>query len=471
MKKIRKIVALALATVMMMAMSITAFAAETKEATASTASLTINISGISTRENAEVKVYQLATIDTTNNKIVVEPWAEGVYKEGIDANGNTTWVKSIDAITSKPDPVKTVDTNKAASITIDGLAGGIYYVTMSGTKVAYNSMVAKAYAVDDKGVYVAANATVIAKGASNTVDKDAKDKFVYAGETVHFTITSTVPYDVDTYTLTDKAKNLTAPTNVTVTVGETKVEASFGDGTKDGDYTKYVMDLTSLVYVDNAKINTNAGKTVVVEYDATVKGDDGYVNQAYDSTFDFGTDDKPNNPPEVNGYTGDIVLTKVDSDKEAITGDASYAASFTIAHKFADAAENAEASTLSFVYVEAGVYKLAEATDTNTVTEVSTNPATGTLKVTGLDEGDYFFTETKAPNGYAKRADSVKVTVVPDETQNVEVAGEAAYFVNTKLSSLPFTGGMGTTIFTVLGVAIMAMASALYFATKKKATK
>nr|MCR5581327.1 LPXTG cell wall anchor domain-containing protein [Pseudobutyrivibrio sp.] len=164
-------------------------------------------------------------------------------------------------------------------------------------------------------------------------------------------------------------------------------------------------------------------------------------------------------------------LTKVDSDKKAITGDKSYAATFTIAHKFADAAKDATASDLEFVEVEAGVYKLAEANDQNKVTEVSTNPATGTLKVTGLDEGDYVFTETKAPNGYAKRADSVTVKVVADETQNVSVTGEAAYFINTKLSSLPFTGGMGTTIFTVLGVAIMAIAAALFFATKKSANK
>ncbi|MCR5417063.1 MAG: isopeptide-forming domain-containing fimbrial protein [Pseudobutyrivibrio sp.] len=465
MKKIKRIIALALATVMMMAMSITAFAAEANEAN-NTASLTINISGISTRENSEINVYQLATIDKVNNKIVVENWAKNVYKEGIEKD-NTTWVKLIDAIESKPAPVKTVETNKADSITIDGLAGGIYYVTMSGTKVVYNSMVAKAYTVDANGAYVAADATVVAKGSSNTVDKEAKDKFVYAGEVVHFTITSTVPYDVTEYTLTDRAKNLTAPANVTVKVGGSDVEASFDAGTADGKYTKYVMDLTSLVVADGAKIDTNAGKTVVVEYDATVVGDNGYVNQAYDSTFDFG-DDNENTPPEVNGYTGDIVLTKVDSDKQAIKGDESYAATFTIAHKFADAAEDATASDLEFVMVEAGVYKLAEANDQNKVTEVSTNPATGTLKVTGLDEGKYVFTETKAPKGYAKRADSVTVTVDPNETKNVSIPCE---FLNTKLSSLPFTGGMGTTIFTVLGVAIMAIAAALYFATKKSSHK
>lgn len=42
---------------------------------------------------------------------------------------------------------------------------------------------------------------------------------------------------------------------------------------------------------------------------------------------------------------------------------------------------------------------------------------------------------------------------------------------NTKLASLPSTGGIGTTIFTIGGCAVMIIAAALFFATRRKAEK
>ena len=44
-------------------------------------------------------------------------------------------------------------------------------------------------------------------------------------------------------------------------------------------------------------------------------------------------------------------------------------------------------------------------------------------------------------------------------------------FKNTKLSSLPSTGGIGTTIFTIGGCAIMIVAAGLYFASRRKSSK
>ena len=478
MKRMKKIIAFALMMVMMMAMSITAFADNTTSS--DTATLKIDISGISTRESSEIKVYKLATIDTENNKLVVETWAQNVYKEDYSAD----WVSELDKISSdvkQESLIKTVSSNGQSSITIDGLPGGIYYVTMSGFKVAYNSMVAKAYKVDDKGVYVADNTTVIAKGSSNNVEKDADDRFVKAGAVVTFTVKSTIPYFGDqtdrVYKLYDDAKNLTNPVEVSVDVdGTTIPNIDFNAGeevTKDNvKYTRYTMDLSELV-----KDDSNAGKTVTVTYKSTVKGDDGYVNQAFDSTYDLDENGNPVNPPEKKGFTGKIIVTKVDGSNTAIKGkDDSASATFKVTHK--DVKTN-EVKTLKFVQVEdkLGVYKLAEEGDENTVDEVSTNYLDGTLTLSGLEEGDYDFEETKAPNGFAKRNGVVTITISDKDangnevTQNVTVEGEDGYIVNTTLSSLPFTGGMGTTIFTVLGVAIMVLAAALYFVSKRKAAK
>ena len=87
----------------------------------------------------------------------------------------------------------------------------------------------------------------------------------------------------------------------------------------------------------------------------------------------------------------------------------------------------------------------------------------------------YFFKETKAPetwtiNPQIKEAAFNGTVSLDQASADEEFVGEAQ-FIDSKLVQLPFTGGMGTTIFTVLGVAIMAIAAALFFATKKKASK
>ena len=52
-----------------------------------------------------------------------------------------------------------------------------------------------------------------------------------------------------------------------------------------------------------------------------------------------------------------------------------------------------------------------------------------------------------------------------------EVTVDAGNFVNTKLSALPSTGGIGTTIFTIAGCAIMIAAAGFFFASRKKANR
>ena len=87
----------------------------------------------------------------------------------------------------------------------------------------------------------------------------------------------------------------------------------------------------------------------------------------------------------------------------------------------------------------------------------------------------YEFKETKAPEGYSINETNAKVTwsdtdITEEDISNPDAApieGDAS-MLDTKLASLPGTGGMGTTIFTIGGVVIMISAAGLYFATRKK---
>ena len=101
--------------------------------------------------------------------------------------------------------------------------------------------------------------------------------------------------------------------------------------------------------------------------------------------------------------------------------------------------------------------------------------------VRGLNVGTYNFTEKTAPKGYSVNENAAKATleittegensngeVVDGVTIAKEILEAATSMTNTKLSALPSTGGIGTTIFTIGGCAIMVIAAGLFLATRRK---
>ena len=102
--------------------------------------------------------------------------------------------------------------------------------------------------------------------------------------------------------------------------------------------------------------------------------------------------------------------------------------------------------------------------------------ANGNIVVKGLDDSTkemtYEFKETKAPKGYSINATNanVKWDTKGDGAVAATRAG-AASMTDTKLNTLPSTGGIGTTIFTIGGCAIMIVAAGLFFATRRKTQK
>lgn len=143
-----------------------------------------------------------------------------------------------------------------------------------------------------------------------------------------------------------------------------------------------------------------------------------------------------------------------------------------------------------------------------------TTNADGRLQIVGLDDDvDYYLVETKAPTGYTLNETPIKVrieaeyaedpvtklvdvlksykVVIGDENGNETIThysynvetGETEFvntedtpsnpfgFKNTVLANLPSTGGIGTTIFTIGGCAIMILAAGLYFMSRRKSVK
>lgn len=142
---------------------------------------------------------------------------------------------------------------------------------------------------------------------------------------------------------------------------------------------------------------------------------------------------------------------------------------------------------------------------------IVTTANAGQMYITGLDEGIYYLQERKAPGSYSVNTNIYKIEIKATYVTSTDkkVAGQLASWTikvdnmtvateqgktstftvnqgtivndattvngtdiqNTKLASLPSTGGIGTTIFTIGGCAIMIIAAALFFASRRKYTK
>ena len=144
---------------------------------------------------------------------------------------------------------------------------------------------------------------------------------------------------------------------------------------------------------------------------------------------------------------------------------------------------------------ETGVTAVPALVKETGVTGVTAVPAN--LTICGLDAGTYYMKETKTPKGYAPPAGAYRMTLVPDgetgklhphDSSLTSASGTKAdkdliyhahfsgsnlerlviSFLNTKLPALPSTGGIGTAVFTVGGVAVMALAVVLLLRRKKQ---
>ena len=252
---------------------------------------------------------------------------------------------------------------------------------------------------------------------------------------------------------TDSLKVMLGTDDVT-----SQVKASTPTKDNNGN-TVWTLDLSDVIGTENA----NGGKTVKVTYQAVVDSTDGYENVAVANRND---EKLGEGKTEGKDKIKDITVTKVDADDitKILNG-----AEFNVVR----ITDGTVSEPLKFVKVSEGVYKLAIETGTgadpaaNIVTTVAA--PNGTVKVTGLEEGIYKFIETKAPEGYSVD-DNAKGNAMAnvDVTENKSATGN---YTNTKLASLPSTGGMGTTIFTIGGCLIMIVAAGLYFANRRKASK
>lgn len=117
-------------------------------------------------------------------------------------------------------------------------------------------------------------------------------------------------------------------------------------------------------------------------------------------------------------------------------------------------------TVLNLVKIDDTTYRIADSNDTATV-DTFTTVASGPITINGLDsDNDYTLEEITAPVGYNKLSNEVEVQVNTDNSLYANVENKSG-------TELPTTGGIGTTIFYVLG-ATMVFGAAVLLVTKKR---
>lgn len=386
------------------------------------------------------------------------------------------------------------------SAAFDVPEAGVYYIkgldkdTSDGTDIyspmaAYVGLKYNADGTVDTTQKVEENLT--AKKAPGKPNKEAEDtdKVVAVSDVKTYTITSKVPYissdkTADRYysmtdTLTggdyevEKDGEHEGELKVTVKVGNADAEERYVTVTQDdsGEDT-FTLPLNDLV----ADIkNPNAYKNIVISYNVRVTGV--IVNNNVEMN---GADNDPN--PQYGGdtetlYTAKIKLIKYASDNNNndLTDNKPLAnAKFSVYRYQKDPVTQEDTTTKEYVKESTddntGKRTLTWVTDIAEATTFTTN-GSGEIEVEGLDVGTYYFQETEAPAGYSLNKMDESVTVTQTGEATAIVTADPATMIDTKLAALPSTGGIGTTIFTIGGCAIMVTAAGLYFATRKKTEK
>lgn len=106
---------------------------------------------------------------------------------------------------------------------------------------------------------------------------------------------------------------------------------------------------------------------------------------------------------------------------------------------------------------------------------VLTTSNSGKLEIKGLDVGTYYLEEIEAPKGYNKLTKSIEVKIA-DKTGAITVDDKSISDTTVKVenkagTTLPTTGGIGTTVFYLIGGGLMVAAAVLLIAKKRMENK
>lgn len=472
-KLMKKLIAMAAALVMIVTLLPAVGANAATGNTFPSGNGTITISG-----GGKYSVYQIATVSQTSTNGVkleytaTDPFTQGdvnnILAAGDVVDGNPAALQELlngYLATKIPTAQKVTDLNNVAyglyMIVEDEAPEG--YLKASPSIVMVPQFDADANVWNNEVIVTPKHAT---DDFTKTVNKDT----VSAGDEITYTVSGTMPWLKDaeaeaedahitiTDTLSGNSLSFTQPN----TVVEFKYDPDENGTVPDTDITEYVATVEGKVLTikidDEATLKAIRGKKFTLSYkvkvaDTITAGTVGNNSASLDSNGGGNPDDTP----EIPVYSFAIKVTKKGEGTELLQG-----VKFELYRETGDGSSLSEDDT-----------KLYDNLTTGTGGVVTTN---------GLEAGTYWLKEIETVDGYTLLANPVKIELIEGENgtlsfkvDNAAVASQGTNntaeveITNNKGFSLPETGGMGTYLFTIGGIVIMAGAAFALIAMKKRA--
>ncbi len=422
-----------------------------------------------------VSVYKVASLDVVSGQYTSSITAIQDELNKVEGADNKNVLKACDAaaVSSAVETKTFTDGDTTFNFTTD--EAGVYYFKWTGTpagvdsKIISNSVISLPYYKDGNWVNsytgtisakVEDSTPTVSKKIENS-DIDDSNTTAAIGSDVTFTLTAdTVGSSTEKakmYKLTDtmsagltykEVKEVKVGTTVvsaadyTVTQNGQTVDIEFASSyLSNGDSAFYKADKVYVTYV--ATVNTAALISIAGE----LKPNTNHVDLHYTNNMNVTSDITGNT---VNVYTFTLNVGKVDGNTKApLTG---------------------------------ATFKLTSKNDAEFVKTLTTG-TDGSVTFTGLKAGTYYVEETVAPEGYNINSKKFEITIstqgnvtgdnVTTDIPATDNVKDNKLVVSDFPLSVPQTGGAGTVMFTIGGIALIACAGILFFVVmrKKKTSK
>lgn len=395
-----------------------------------------------------------------------------------------------------------------ASGSITGLDMGNYLVLIEGGMKVYRPSAVnlvpewkKTSESPETWEWVLETANVELKSSEPALTKTVSDTQVAIGDTVTYTLVADLPYYPENalhknYQISDMlpAGMTLNATSVEVYAGNELSQTIKLDGSTDYNLTSSNAQRPTDVTTDE---DVTAASFAVTFQDITTLAESGYtkIKVTYTATANENinilenSDDSANTNTAYLDYNNDPYNTTATWQTKTATATVY---SYGIEVKKVDKSTQLPISGAEFTLTKAneddaikfvgsnGTYRVATATESATAVETlvvtESGENMGKLILSGLDAGTYTLTETKAPAGYVKLGTPKTITITDDKTAmegdtanskpnglvddgENSADGIDGYYeldvANSKGFTLPSTGGMGTVLFTTIGIVLM----------------